>query len=424
MKKVSLLLMLAISVTAFSQNKTEYPKIDLMLISGNYDNAIDTCRQILLYDSLNAAINFKMGQAYQSILSDDKALECFERAVSIAPDVKYYNFTLAKSYISKGKTGKAKPILLKLCEADSMNWPYAFYLTSIYMQEQKYSESINIYNRFYEKDTADYIILDKIGFASLKAGDFDNAIFMFTKSLEVNPNNINAIKNLAYIYAGTISGRKAIKLLTTGIEIDSTDMDLYARRAAINFTVSNFVKALNDYRIILASGDSSVLILKRTGIGYAKDNQPEKAIFYLMKAYEADTTDLETASHLAQNYGLLKEYKNSAFYYRKVIERLGLAEAQLGLNYILLAEILKSDNQYHNAISAYLKSQDYRSDNSIYMIVANLYDEKLKDYTRAIRYYDLYLGKLKTSKSIYDTDYTESVRLRVESLKKMTASQP
>lgn len=424
MKKISVFLMLAISINAFSQNKSEYPKIDMMLINGSYENAIDTCRQILIFDSLNAGINFKMGQAYQSLLSDDKALECFERAVSIAPDIKYYNFTLAKSYFNKGKTGKAQPILLNLCEADSMYWPYAFYLTSIYMQEQEYNESINIYNRFYEKDTADYVILDKIGFASLKAGDFDNAIRMFTKSLEVNPNNINAIKNLAYIYAGTISGRKAIRLLTTGIEIDSTDMDLYARRAAINFTVSNFVKALSDYRIILASGDSSVLVLKRTGIGYAKDNQPEKAIFYLAKAYEADTTDLETASYLAQNYGVLKEFKNSAFYYRKVIERLGLAETQLGLNYILLAEILKSDNQYHNAISAYLKSQDYRSDNSIYMIVANLYDEKLKDYPRAIRYYDLYLGKLKTSKSIYDTDYTESVRLRVESLKKMTARQP
>jgi tetratricopeptide (TPR) repeat protein len=268
------------------------------------------------------------------------------------------------------------------------------------------------------------MILDKIGFASLRAGDFNTAMLMFNKSLEVNPKNINAIKNLAYIYAGTISGNKAIRLLTTGIEIDSTDMDLYARRAAINFTISNFIKALNDYQIMMASGDSSLLVMKRTGIGLAKDNKPRQSIFYLRKAYEADTTDLETASYLAQNYGFLGELKNSAFYYRKIIDKLGLAEVQLGLNYILLAEILKSDNQFRNAITAYLKSQDYRSDASVYMIVANLYDEKLKDYPRAIRYYELYLGKLKTSKSIYDSDYTESVKLRIESLKKLTAKQP
>jgi tetratricopeptide (TPR) repeat protein len=306
-----------------------------------------------------------------------------------------------------------------------MNWPYAFYLTSIYMQEQKYNESIAIYSRFYKKDTMDYAILDKIGFASLKAGDFNTAMSMFNKSLEINPGNTNAIKNLAYIYAGTISASKAIKLLTSGIEIDSADMDLYARRAAINYTISNYIKALSDYQKILNSGDSSVLILKRIGIGQAKNNQPRKAVFYLLKAYAIDTADLETVSYLAQNYGLLRELKSSAFYYRKLIEKLSAAEVQLGLNYILLAEVLKSDSKYNDAINAYLKSQEYRSDNNVYMIVANLYDEKLKDYPRAVRYYEMYLNKLKTSKSVYDSDYTESVRKRIESLKKMnTVKQP
>ena len=61
MKRISTLLLLAISITSLSQTKPDYAKIDLMLINGNYDKAIDTCRQILDYDSLNAGINFKMG---------------------------------------------------------------------------------------------------------------------------------------------------------------------------------------------------------------------------------------------------------------------------------------------------------------------------------------------------------------------------
>ena len=149
MKKNLILLLLVISMPGLSQNKPDYSKIDLMLISGNYEKVIDTCSQILIYDSLNADLNFKMGQAYQSLISDDKALACFENAANLARDNKFYNFTLAKSYYNKGKPGQAKPILLKLCEADSMNWPYAFYLTSIYMQEQKYSESIENQNDRY-----------------------------------------------------------------------------------------------------------------------------------------------------------------------------------------------------------------------------------------------------------------------------------
>jgi tetratricopeptide (TPR) repeat protein len=418
MKKAPILLLLALTMSSYGQNKPDYSKIDMMLVRGDYSHVIDTCKQILAYDSLNADINFKLGQAYQNLLMEDKSLDCFSNAANLAPENKLYSFTLAKSYLGKGKTNKAKPILLKLCESDSLNWPYAFYLTSIYMQDGKYNDAIRVYNKFLG-DSSDYRIMDKIGYASLKSGDFNEAIYWFNYSLSLNPKNINALKNLAYIYAGTVSAQTGIKLLNQGINIDSTDMDLYARRAAINFTILNYVRALNDYLKILASGDSSVLVLKRIGIGYAKYNQPKKAIPYLLKAHQIDTADLEVVSSLAQNYMVVEDYKQSELYYKTLLKMLDPFEVQIGLNWILLAEVLKKDDQNAEAIQAYLKSQAYRSDNSVYMIVANLYDEKLKDYPKAIRYYELYLNKLKNSKSEYDSDYSDSVRKRIESLKKM-----
>jgi hypothetical protein len=91
---------------------------------------------------------------------------------------------------------------------------------------------------------------------------------------------------------------------------------------------------------------------------------------------------------------------------------------QLGLNYILLAEVLKSDSQYPGAINAYINSQEFRADNSVYMIIANLYDEKLNDSPKAIRYYELFLNKIKNSTDKRETDYIDSVTKRIESLKK------
>jgi len=414
-----ILLVFIISLPGLAQNKPEYSKIDIMLIRGDFKKAIDTCNQILATDTLNSEVYYKLGLAYQSLLSDDKSLECFLKAATISPDNNNYNFTVAKSLFNKGKINKAKPLLLKLCSADSMNWAYAYYLTSIYMQEENYDESIGIYYRFYKKDYNNYIYTDKIGFAWLKKGDSEKAIDMFKRSLELNPKNTNAIKNLAYLYAGTIGGDTAIQLLSIGIAIDSTDMDLIARRAAINFTISNYELALDDYLKLLSSGDSSVLNLKRTGMGYGKLRQPKHAIEFLLKAYNKDSLDLDVLSNLGQNYFQLKEMKNSAYYYRSLIKVLSPFGSQLGLNYLLLAEALKSDNQYAEAISSYLKSQEFRSDNSVYMIIANLYDEKLKDTPRAIRYYEVYLNKIKNSKDKYDADYTESVRKRIESLKKI-----
>ncbi len=406
-----------ISIPILAQNKPDYRKIDLMLLNNDYKKVVDTCSQILTTDTLNAEINFKLGLAYQNLILDDKSLDCFLKAATISPENNNYSFMLAKSYLNKGKTSKAKPLLLKLCASDSTNWPFAYYLTTVYMQEGKYTDAIKIYYKFYTKDYNNYMYADKIGYAYLRNGDFDYAIDMLERSLKLNPLNTNAIKNLAFLYAGVVSADSAVKLLTKGIQIDSSDMDLYARRAAINFKTNNFKKALPDYLRLLKSGDSSALNLKRTGLGYAKYLKPKEAVFYLFKAYKADTTDFETVSDLAQNYVQIKDKKNAIFYYKKLLDMLDPFETQIGLNYILLAEVLKSDDRNAEAIEAYVKSQIYRSDPSVLMIIANLYDEKLKDGPKAIHYYEMYLNKIKNSKQ-FDADYTDSVKARIESLKK------
>jgi len=406
------------SLQGQSLEKPDYSKIDMMLIRGEFNRVIDTCTMILEKDTINPEVYYKLGTAYQNILSDDKSLECFLKAATLSPDNNTYNFTLAKSYFNKGKTEQSKEILERLCASDSTNWPYAYYLTSIYMQEENYEESIKIYYRFYKKDYFNYLLTDKIGYALLKKGDSEKAIDLFNKSLEINSKDINAIKNLAYLYAGKLGADTAVKLLTKGIEIDPADIDLYARRAAINYTVLNYKKALVDYLKVLSSGDSSVLNLKRAGISFAFNSKPEEAVTLLQKAYQKDSSDYETVHNLALNYRSLKEIKKSIYYYNRCVKMLSPEVNELGLNYILLGEALKSGNQYTEAINAYRKSQEFRSDNSVYMIIANLYDEKLNESAKAIHYYELYLSRTKNSKDKHETEYQESITKRIESLKK------
>lgn len=419
MKKLgSLIIVVAISLSAFSQNKLSDSKIDLLLVDGNYNKVIDTCKQILVTDSLNAGITYKMGLAYQNLLADDRAFDCFQKTVNLEPDNKIYSFTLAKSLYTRGKLNKSKELLLKLTASDSMNWPYSYFLSSIYMQQNSYNDAIKIYNRFYQQDSLNPVITDKIGFACLKKGDFEKGIKMFDKSLAINPNNLNAIKNAAYLYAGSVSADTALQLLTRGINIDSTDMDLYARRAALNFTIFNFREAAYDYQKLVSSGDSSELNLRRAGISLGNINESAKAIPYLLQAYQRDTSDFEVMSYIARHYEVLKDYKSSEHYSRLLIKGLDPFIYQIGLNHLLLAELLNKDHKYSEAISEYLKSQEFRSDKNILMTVAIIYDDKLKNKTKAIYYYELYLKKMKNSNDKYDTDYSESVEKRLATLKR------
>ena len=401
----------------FAQTNTENISIDNLLIQGEFNKVIDTCKQILSTDSLNSEIYYKMGLAYQNIMRDNKSLDCFLQASTISPDNKIYNFMLAKGYYNKGDLNQALPLLINLCTTNSMNWVYSYYLTSIYIQEKKYDESINIYNRFYQQDTSNYMLIDKIGFACLKKGDYQKAIDLYNKSLALNEKNISSIKNLSFLYALTYRIDTAIVLLTKGIEIDSTDMDLFTRRASLNFSLNYTKRAMDDYLKILSSGDSSVLFLKRAGIGYHYNLQPEKAVEYLLLAYQKDTSDFEVVRRLAEDYDKLKNLKASAAFYRHAEKILSPVTMQLSHIYISLADILKKDAKYNEAIEILIKCQKLRSDAYVDMLIANIYDEKLKNHPKAIIYYQSYLDKLKRSGMNPSPEYIESISNRLVYLK-------
>jgi len=399
------------------QTASDYSKIDLMLVRGDYERVVDTCRMILNSDSLNADIWFRLGTAYQNYLPDDKSFDCFLRAALIDTANNRYNYMLARSYYGKGKNKQAAELLEKLSASDSLNWNYAYYLTSIYMQEGKYDESINIYNRFYKNDSSNYLFMDKLGFAYLRKGEYEPGINYFGKSLQINNRNTNAIKNVAHLYTMTFRSDTAIKILSRGIEIDPSDMDLYVRRASLYFSKNYTKRALDDYLKILSSGDSSVIFIKRTGIGYAYNLQPRLAIKYLLLANKRDTADTETLSFLAQSYRQLNDLGNSTLYYNKIINALSPAIQRTGITYLMVAENQKQGGMNKAAIDTYLKAQVYVNDPNLYMIIGNIYDEKLNNPQKAIYYYQLFLNNLKNARMDFTAEYVDAIKKRVEYLK-------
>jgi tetratricopeptide (TPR) repeat protein len=412
------IILIAFAMNAMkAQNIPVSSGIDSMMIQGEYEKVIDTCRQILTYDSLNPEIHYKMGIAYQNVLKEDSALNSFYKAVNLNPDKKVYNFMLAKTYYGKEKFSLAEPLFKKLCSIDSMNWAYSYYLTSIFMQSNRFDEAINIYERFLKKDSVNYFYIDKIAFAYLKKEEFARAMELYNKSLSINDKNLTALKNLAYLYSESNSADTAIRLLTRGIEIDSSDIDLYLRRAALYYSKHYTKKALDDYMVILSSGDSSKMYLKRIGIGYCNNLQPGEAVTYLLKAYKKDSSDYETCSYLGQSYYKLKDIENSIYYYGRGIEILTPVKIQLGLTYILCGESQKENGMYQEAITSYKKAQALKPDMSVYLIIANLYDEKLKDKEKAIFYYQKFLDNVKNATQNFTPEYVVTIKKRMGYLK-------
>lgn len=406
---LSFLLLFSISVKA----QNNYHQVDSLLIQGEYLKAADICNGILKRDSLNPEIYYKMGIAYQNLMLSDKSSSAFIHAVKLAPENVKYNFSLGKYYYTSGKTKQAEPIFKKLFIADSLNWIYGYYLTDMYMQKGAFTKALSIYERFYKNDTTNLSFLDKIGFCNLKMGNLDTAQIIFEKSLSQNNKNIPAIKNLSYIYYRKDMIDTAIYLLNKGIEYDSTDMDLYSRRADTYYSQNYHFRARPDYLKILASGDSSKLVLKRIGIGLAYNDQPTDALSYLLPAFQKDSGDFEISSYLGQTYNKLKQYNKSIRYYSKVLKLLSQVSKQIDYTNLQLADTYRDSSLYNEAIKYYDKLLNSQYQGRICMTIANLYDEKLKDYEKAILYYQLFINNLKNNEFVFPTVYIENVRNRL-----------
>jgi tetratricopeptide (TPR) repeat protein len=261
------------------------------------------------------------------------------------------------------------------------------------------------------------MLLDKKGFAYLRKGDLFTAIDLYNRSLEINRENNTAIKNLSYLYASTGNRDTAVVLLSEGIRREPSDMDLYIRRAQIYYSMNYTKRALDDYLVLLAAGDSSAFNLKRAGIGYSNNLQPAIALRYLHKSYIKDSSDYETNSYMGQAYYNLEDMKKSIYYYNKVLKLLSPVNLQTGLTYILLAGSQKQDGRYNEAIASYLKSQEFKVDPNIYMIIANIYDEQLENKPKAIQHYQLFLNTMAKSKTAFSAEYVDAIKKRVEYLK-------
>jgi tetratricopeptide (TPR) repeat protein len=424
MKKISAFtaVFLFAFIPVWAQDNSIARAIDSLLIREDYKKVVDTCRQILSYDSLNPAIHYKMGIAYQNILEEKNAVKCFFSAAELDTANPVYSFKLAKSYYAGDKMKLAEPLFVKLCRQDTLNWIYSFYLTSIYMQSGRYDEALKIYNRFLQSDSTNCTYLDKTAFVHLRKKNFEDAISLFNKSLSIEGKNIPAIKNLSYLYASTSRWDTAVAILGAGMKIDPTDMDLYVRRAQLLYSRNYTKRAMDDYLVILASGDSSKPYLKRVGIGYSYNLQPEKAIPYLLLAHQGDTTDYETCSYLAQCYGGTGDSKRSVLYYKKAVKILLPLHIQLGKTYFLIAQSLQGPGLIKEAIDYYNKAYEIDHNISVLMIIANLYDEALNDRQNAIKYYRIFLEREKGSKMSYPPEYIDKVKKRLEYLEKQKAN--
>ena len=157
-----------------------------------------------------------------------------------------------------------------------------------------------------------------------KKNNFEKAIQMFDKAIELNPNNANAYKHRGDVYLCT-DLEKAIKDYTKAIELKPNYIGAYSARAAIYYSPLVDVpiaKAIEDYVTILNYANNFCEAYECLGeILYANEDY-EWADFMFTKAIELKPKRFNYYMQRGKIYLKLQKYENAIKDFNTVLELL------------------------------------------------------------------------------------------------------
>lgn len=129
-----------------------------------------------------------------------RAIQLFTRALEVLPNHTDARRNLAMAYLESGDKGKAKDLLIQVLALDPKDaWTYVL-LGNIYSKyEDKWDKAERLYNRAYELNPRDAVLLTNYGALMAERKNYEQASEFLERAIEANPAYPNAYYGMALV---------------------------------------------------------------------------------------------------------------------------------------------------------------------------------------------------------------------------------
>ena len=167
---------------------------------GNADAAFDLLNRCLEIDSTASEAYFFLGMYYTDMKQQERALQYFQKASRLSPDMPIYLETLAQSYISQNQYAQAIDVVERLYQIDKSRQDLLETLSRLYIRENQFDKAITTLERMEAIDGKN----EKLSLAKsslyLQSGNHEAAIKEVKDLAEQYPNDLN----YRTLYANTL----------------------------------------------------------------------------------------------------------------------------------------------------------------------------------------------------------------------------
>ncbi len=302
----------------FVQDDTE--KSFLFLLKGNAfseghnDKAIECYQKAIELKPDYATAFSNMGIAFSDKGDKDKALECYQKAIELKPDYAdaFNNMGTAFSY--KGDKDKAieyyqKAIELKPDDATAFdNMGIAF------SDKGDNDKAIECYQKAIELRPDYATAFSNMGIAFSDKGDKEKAIECYQKAIKLKPDYATAFNNMGIAFSDKGDKDKAIECYQKAIELKPDYADALMSLGFLYLTIGNLNQAEEALKLSVLFGSNAFGNINLGHVYLAKDKEAE-AIKYYQKSLQAFNNKEEFWQGMKDDFKYLKQYGISLEYY-------------------------------------------------------------------------------------------------------------
>ena len=207
---------------------------------------------------------------------------------------------------------------------------------------------------------------------------YEKAIEMFSKAIELDPNNANAYKSRGCCYFDT-EPDKAIEDLTKAIELKPNYTKAYEIRACCySYHKNKPKKAISDYFTILKYQPNHIESYLSLGYTFSENDEFDLSIQAFSKAIELSPQSYIYYMYRGRMYIKIQDYNNAITDFFTAINSDEWHTKSVG--YGFLAKIYSKLKDYNKSVEFCTKAIEILSDKSYYYLLKKYYKQRSEVY--------------------------------------------
>lgn len=365
-----------------------------IFIKADYQKIINQFQLIQPYSPSNWEHNFYIGASYYFLKKFQNSLDVLLGLNQIIENHEIKNF-IAKNYQSLRQNDKAISYYSNAIKINPKVANYYNELANIYSENLKIDLAVQYYQKVLELDqrsNTKMIIYINIGLALYRAGKIEDAMISFKESLKINPNIPNAWLNLGLCYQQKREHVLAKENFLKAIELDPKFFYAYSSLGNTCLDLGECEKAIFYLQKALEINSTHSLSWMFLGKAYLMSRQHQLSLEASKKSFTLDPKNLSAVSNYLYSLNYLNLSDHEIYQEHQKYSYLFYDEKNLNpknrppsIDKKINIAFVSGDFQNHSVFYFFKSIIDYYNQNEfeIYCLSTRAFSDSITDYIKS-----------------------------------------